>query len=231
MPTHPSEDDTMTYVYAGKILVVDLNTRQHSVRPVTESEVKTYLLGSGLAAKIYLDWIEQNGVVDPLDPGSPLIVLNGLLSGTFSPTGCRSSWCGRSPLTGIWNEANLGGHWGAELRFAGWDGIILTGRCEKPTYLWLKSDGLEFRDAAHVWGKDQFETHATLLAETDKNARCASIGPAGENLVKIAGVATGGQPHTRMAARGGMGAVMGSKNLKAIVVRGDEKVKNYFDTK
>ena len=221
----------MTYVYAGKILVVDLSTRQHSVRPVTESEVKTYLLGSGLAAKIYLDWIEQNGIVDPLDPRSPLIVLNGLLSGTFSPTGCRSSWCGRSPLTGIWNEANLGGHWGAELRFAGWDGIILAGRCEKPTYLWLKSDGIEFRDAAHVWGKDQFETHETLLAETDKNARCASIGPAGENLVKIAGVATGGQPHTRMAARGGMGAVMGSKNLKAIVVRGDEKVKNYFDTK
>ena len=221
----------MSFVYAGRILQIDLTTRQHSIRAINEAEVKTYLLGSGLAAKIYLDWIEQNGLVDPLDPRSPLIILNGLLSGTFAPTGCRSSWCGRSPLTGIWNEANLGGHWGAELRFANWDGIILTGKCEQPTYLWLNNDQLEFRDAAHVWGKDQFEVHDLLLAETDKNARCASIGQAGENLVKLAGVATGGHSHSRLAARGGMGAVMGSKNLKAIVVRGSEKVKNYFDPK
>jgi len=220
----------MTYVYAGKILVVDLSTRQHSFRPITGSEARTYFLGSGLAAKIYLDWIEKNGIVDALDPRSPLIVLNGLLSGTFSPTGCRSSWCGRSPLTGIWNEANIGGHWGAELRFAGWDGIIVTGKCDRPTYLWLNGDKLEFRDASNVWGKDQFETHDTLLAETDKNARCASIGQAGEKLVKIAGVATGGHTHSRLAARGGMGAVMGSKNLKAIVVRGKEKP-TYFDVK
>lgn len=221
----------MSFVYAGRILQIDLTTRQHSIRTVSEAEVKTYLLGSGLAAKIYLDWVESNGVVDALDPRSPLIILNGLLSGTFAPTGCRSSWCGRSPLTGIWNEANLGGHWGAELRFANWDGIILTGKCEKPTYLWLNGDQLEFRDAVHVWGKDQFEVHDLLLAETDKSARCASIGQAGENLVKIAGVATGGHTHSRLAARGGMGAVMGSKNLKAIVVRGSDKVKNYFDTK
>jgi aldehyde:ferredoxin oxidoreductase len=220
----------MSFVYAGKILEVDLTHRTHSIRPVTEKEVRAYLLGSGLAAKIYMEWIEANGIVDALDPRSPLIVLNGLLSGTFSPTGCRSSWCGRSPLTGIWNEANLGGHWGAELRFAGWDGLILTGRCDRPTYLWLNGEALEFRDAAHVWGKDQFETHDVLLAETDKSARCASIGPAGENLVKIAGVATGGHSHTRLAARGGMGAVMGSKNLKAIVVRGKQKPV-YFDQK
>lgn len=221
----------MHYVYAGRILEIDLGTRRHSIRPVTDAQVHTYLMGSGLAAKIYSDWLTANGDVDALDPRSPLIIMNGLLSGTFSPTGCRSSWCGRSPLTGIWNEANLGGHWGAELRFANWDGIILTGRCETPTYLWINGDSLEFRDATHVWGKDQFETHDALLAETDKNARCASIGQAGENLVKMAGVATGGHSHTRMAARGGMGAVMGAKNLKAIVVRGSDKVKNYFDTK
>lgn len=220
----------MSLVYAGRILQIDLTTRQHSVRPAAESEVRAYFLGSGLAAKIYLDWIEKNGVVDPLDPRSPLIVLNGLLSGTFAPTGCRSSWCGRSPLTGIWNEANLGGHWGAELRFAGWDGLIITGKCEKPTYLWIDGDQIEFRDAAHVWGKDQFETHEALLAETNKEARCASIGPAGERLVKIAGVASGGKPHSRLAARGGMGAVMGSKNLKAVVVHGKQKPA-YFDAK
>ncbi len=222
----------MSFVYAGKILQVDLGARRYLARPVTDAEVRAYLLGSGLAAKIYLDWIEANGALDPLDPRSPLIILNGLLSGTFSPTGCRSSWCGRSPLTGIWNEANLGGHWGAELRFAGWDGIILTGKCDQPTYLWLNGDQLEFRAAAHVWGKDQFETHELLLSETDKNARCASIGQAGENLVKIAGVATGGHAHSRLAARGGMGAVMGSKNLKAIVVRGGSPDKPvYSDAK
>src|SRR3972149_10307815 len=133
---------SVSYVIAGKILQIDVGTGTHSVRPITESEVKIYLLGSGLAAKIYLDWINEHGVTDPLDPRSPLIVLNGLLSGTFSPTGCRSSWCGRSPLTGIWNEANLGGHWGAGPRFGGRDGIILTGKCDAPTYLWLEGERL-----------------------------------------------------------------------------------------
>ncbi|MBI3361048.1 MAG: aldehyde ferredoxin oxidoreductase family protein [Chloroflexi bacterium] len=222
----------MPNVYAGRILHIDLTHRRTSVRPVSDPEVRAFLMGSGLAAKIYYeeysDLIDPR--IDPLDPRNPLIILNGLLSGTFAPTGCRSSWCGRSPLTGIWNEANLGGHWGAELRFAGWDGIILIGKCDRPTYLWLDGDQLEFRDASHVWGKDQFETHDILLAETDDKARCASIGQAGENLVKIAGVATGGQPHTRMAARGGMGALMGSKNVKAIVARGKEKPK-YADAK
>lgn len=222
----------MPNVYAGKILKIDLATRQTAVRSVTEAEVQAFLMGSGLAAKIYYE--EFADVLDPaldvFDARQPLIVVNGLLSGTFAPTGCRSSWCGRSPATGIWNEANLGGHWGAELRFAGWDGIILTGKCAEPTYLWLNGDQLEFRSAAEVWGKDQFETHAALLAATDEKARCASIGLAGEKLVKLAGVATGGQPHTRMAARGGMGALMGSKNLKAIVVRGKQKPQ-YADTK
>ena len=222
----------MPNVYAGKVLKIDLTTRQVSTRAVREEEVKAFLLGSGLAAKIYAEEFAEliDPAIDVFDPRNPLIVLNGLLSGTFAPTGCRSSWCGRSPLTGIWNEANLGGHWGAELRFAGWDGIILTGACESPMYLWINGETVEFRDAAHVWGKDQFETHATLLKETDEKARCASIGQAGENRVKLAGVATGGQPHTRMAARGGMGALLGSKNLKAIVVRGKDKPQ-YADAK
>lgn len=224
----------MPNVYAGKILKIDLTTRQTSIRPVTEPEVPAFLLGSGLAAKIYFEEYSDllDPRIDPLESRNPLIILNGLLSGTFAPTGCRSSWCGRSPLTGIWNEANLGGHWGAELRFAGYDGLILTGRAAAPTYLWIDGESglVEFRDAAHVWGKDQFETHDTLLAETNEKARCASIGQGGENLVKIAGVATGGHSHSRLAARGGMGALMGSKNLKAIVVRGKEKPK-YADAK
>lgn len=222
----------MAIVFAGKLLKVALGTGEISERLVTESEVRSYLLGSGLAAKLYLDELNRLGPVDPLHPDSPLIVLNGLLSGTFSPTGCRSSWCGRSPLTGIWNEANLGGHWGAELRFAGYDGLILTGRAERPVYLWIDgvSKTIVLRDASHVWGKDHFEANDALLAETDEKARCASIGQAGERLVKIAGIAQGGHSHCRLAARGGMGAVMGSKNLKAIVVRGKEKPQ-YADAK
>jgi aldehyde:ferredoxin oxidoreductase len=215
----------MPNVYAGKILRIDLTTRQTTVRPVTVSEVEAFLMGSGLAAKIYAEEFGDclNPALDPFEPASPLIVINGLLSGTFAPTGCRSSWCGRSPVTGIWNEANLGGHWGAELRAAGWDGLIITGRAETPTYLWLEGDRLEFRDAGLVWGRGQFDTHDQLLHETDEKARCASIGQAGENRVKIAGVVTGGRTHSRLAARGGMGALMGSKNLKAIVVRGKSK--------
>src|SRR5512137_1451737 len=159
----------MPNVYAGRYLRFNLSTGEHRIESIDEADVKTFLLGSGYAAKLFYD--ELDPAIDPLDARATLYVFNGLLSGTFAPTGCRSSWCGRSPLTGIWNEANLGGHWGAELRFAGWDGLILTGKCAKPTYLWLNGDKLEFRDAAHVWGKDQFETHDALLAETDAKAR------------------------------------------------------------
>src|SRR3972149_1676935 len=172
-----SGEVTMPNTYAGKILKVDLTARQTSIRPVTDPEVQAFLMGSGLAAKIYYEEYRDliNPQIGPFDPRNPLIILNGLLSGTFAPTGCRSSSCGRSALTGIWNEASLGGHWGAELRFAGWDGIILTGKCDAPTYLWLdgNTQSVEFRDASHVWGKDQFETHDLLRAETDEKAQCA----------------------------------------------------------
>jgi aldehyde:ferredoxin oxidoreductase len=167
----------------------------------------------------------MNPELEPLDPASPLLVFNGVLAGTFAPTGCRSSWCGRSPLTGIWNEANLGNYWGAELRFAGFDGLVITGRSEKPVYLWINGleDTIELRDASHVWGRDYFEVADRLTTETDSRAQIAGIGPAGENLVKVAGIMSGPSDHVRAAARGGMGALMGSKNLKAIVVRGKQR--------
>jgi aldehyde:ferredoxin oxidoreductase len=208
----------MPNVYAGRYLRLNLTTDEQRIETIAEADVQTYLLGSGYAAKLFYD--EMDPAIDALDPRATLYIFNGLLSGTFAPTGCRSSFCGRSPLTGIWNEANLGGHWGAELRFAGFDGIVISGRAEQPVYLYLNGDQIEVRDASHVWGKDTFETHEVLIGETDEKARVAVIGVAGENLVKIAGVVSGGPSHARMAARGGMGAVMGSKNLKAIVVRG-----------
>lgn len=205
-------------VYAGKLLRIDLTQRTWREEPIADETVRKWLLGSGLAAKIYYD--EMDPALDPLDPASPLIVMNGVLSGTFAPTGCRSSWCGRSPLTGIWNEANLAHYWGAELRAAGYDGLIITGRAESPTYLWLHDGTVEFRDAAHLWGQDWFAAGDALIAETDPRAQVAGIGIAGENLVKIAGVMCGPSNYVRAAARGGMGALLGSKNLKAIVVRG-----------
>lgn len=205
-------------VYAGKLLRIDLTQRTWREEPIADEVVRKWLLGSGLAAKIYYD--EMDPARDPLDPASPLIVMNGVLSGTFAPTGCRSSWCGRSPLTGIWNEANLAHYWGAELRAAGYDGLIITGRTESPVYLWLHDGAVEFRDAAHLWGKDWFEAGDALIAETDPRAQVAGIGIGGENLVKIAGVMCGPSNYVRAAARGGMGALLGSKNLKAIAVRG-----------
>jgi aldehyde:ferredoxin oxidoreductase len=220
----------MPYSYAGKYIRFDLNTGHYSIEPISDDDVKSYLLGSGYAAKLYYD--EMDPSIDPLDRRATLYVFNGLLSGTFAPTGCRSSWCGRSPLTGIWNEANLGGHFGAELRFAGFDGIVITGKAPRPSYLYVNgiTGAIELRDATHIWGKDTFEAHDMLIAETDEKARPAVIGVAGERLVKLAGVASGGHAHTRMAARGGMGALMGSKNLKAIVTRGKDRPQ-YADAK
>jgi len=208
-------------VYAGKYLRIDLRTGQWQAVDIQPEQVDTWLLGSGFAAMLYHDEMDPN--LDPLDPGSPLLIFNGVLTGTFAPTGCRTSFCGRSPLTGIWNEANLGGYWGAELRFAGYDGLVITGASDKPAYLWIDEQGVQVRDAAHLWGLDYFQMADRLLAETDARARVAGIGTAGENLVKLAGIMSGPSDYVRAAARGGMGALMGSKNLKAIVVRGKQK--------
>ncbi len=213
----------MPYAYAGKYLRIDLASREYQIVLVAEALVKQYLLGSGLAAKIMYD--EMDSSLDPLDPASPLIMMNGLLTGTFAPTACRSSWCGRSPLTGIWNESNMGGTFGAELRFSGFDGFIITGRADKPTYLWIDGEKqtVAFRSAQELWGLDHFDTFDRLRAATDPKAQVACIGPAGENLVRIAGIMQGGHPNARTAGRGGMGALLGSKNLKAIVVRGKDR--------
>ncbi len=210
----------MPFAHAGQYLRIDLTARKYRVESVPDEQVERYLLGSGLAARWFYD--EMDATRDPLDPASPLMMLNGLLAGTFAPTGCRSSWCGRSPLTGIWNESNMGGHFGAEVRFAGYDGFVITGRASRPTYLWIEGEGgrVEFRSAEELWGLDHFETFDRLRAATDPKAQIACIGPAGENLVRIAGIMQGGHAYARTAGRGGMGALLGSKNLKAIVVRG-----------
>ncbi len=220
----------MVKVYAGKYLRVNLTTRTWEDVPLDEHVVRQFALGSGYAAWLY--WQEMDPDLPPLAPQNSLYVFNGLLTGTFAPTGCRTSWCARSPLTGIWGESNMGGHWGAELRFAGYDGIVIDGEADEPVYLWIDgtSGQVEIRPAHHLWGKGHYETFEVLRAETDPKAQVACIGQAGEHLVRYAAVAQGGIEHARMAGRTGMGAVMGSKRLKAVVVRGKERPQ-YADLK
>ena len=210
----------MNYGYQGKILEVDLTNRKISEREVKEEDVRKYFLGSGLAAKILFE--ESDLSLDPFDPKNPLIFMAGLLTGTMVPTACKLSVCSKSPLTGIWNEATVGGHWPAQFKFTGYDGIIIKGKSDKPVYLWIDDAKCEMRDAECVWGKDTFETNEILKRETDDKALVAAIGQAGENLSRIAGIVFDGI-NARNAARGGPGAVMGSKNLKAIVVRGKQR--------
>ena len=217
-------------VYAGKYLRIDLTTRTWREAPISEEEARQWLLGSGFAAHLFHQ--EMDPDLDPLAPTASIYIFNGLLVGTFAPTASRTSFCGRSPLTGIWNESNVGHHWGAELRFAGYDGMVITGASDTPVYLYINglTGDVEFRDASHLWGKDWFEAGDAMLAETDARAQVAGIGTAGENLVKIAGIPVGPSHYVRIAGRGGMGAILGSKKLKGIAVRG-KKRPDYPDRK
>jgi aldehyde:ferredoxin oxidoreductase len=202
-----------------RVLEIDLATRQTRVSEYGEGVLRKYFGGSGLAASILFSRFDPS--VDPFHPDSPLIFMTGLFTGVPVPCGCRIAVCGKSPL-GHWGEANAGGYWGPELKFTGFDGLMITGRAEKPCYLWIASEGAEMRDAASLWGKGTFETTEKLLGETDPKARVAAIGPAGETRSFMAGVITGGA-EARVMGRTGVGAVMGAKNLKAIVVRGEKK--------
>lgn len=204
---------------AYRILKVDLSTRKTRVVEFSEQTLRKYFGGSGLAASILMDRFDSS--VDAFHPDSPLIFITGLFTGIPVPCGCRISVCAKSPL-GHWGEANAGGHWGPELKFTGFDGLIITGRAKEPVYLWVTSEGAEIRTAASLWGKGTFEATAKLLEETDPKARVAAIGPAGENLSFMAGVITGGT-EARVMARTGPGSVMGAKNLKAVVVRGEKR--------
>ncbi|MGH7427127.1 MAG: aldehyde ferredoxin oxidoreductase family protein, partial [Candidatus Methylomirabilaceae bacterium] len=141
------------------------------------------------------------------------------LTGTLVPGATRTSVVAKSPLTGIFGEASVGGTWGAECRFAGLDAIVIIGAAQEPVYLWIQNDAIEIRPAAHLWGKDTFETSAAIRSETDHEARVGCIGPAGESLSRIAAIMFEGEL-ARAAGRTGLGAVMGSKRLKGVAVKG-----------
>jgi aldehyde:ferredoxin oxidoreductase len=214
----------MPYTYSGKLLRVDLGEGRWQVEDIKEDHIEKFLLGGGLAAKIYYD--EMDPARDALDPDATLIYMIGLLAGTLIPTSCRVCLCGRSPLTGIWNEATAGGYWAAQLGASGYDGIVVTGRAQEPVYLWICDGDVEIRTAKPLWGLDTYDTAAAVQEQTDSKAQVACIGPAGENLARIAAVMVGGED-ARAAGRGGMGALMGSKKLKAIAVRGSSSPEYY----
>jgi aldehyde:ferredoxin oxidoreductase len=210
--------------YVGRILLVDLATGTIEKRSLPDVLYKKYLMGSGLGARLLMDL--GNRAVDPLDPRNPLVIVPGMFTGTTIPGGTRTSFVSKSPQTGIWGEATVGGTWGAEFRCCGYDGLVILGASSHPVYLWINDDHVEVRPADRIWGQDTYDACDLLLADTDPKAKVAAIGQAGENLVRIAAVMVEGR-HARAAGRTGLGAVMGSKNLKAVVVRGTRGVPAY----
>lgn len=210
----------MPYGYMGKILMVDLTKGTISYRETKEEYIRKYLGGSGYGAKLLYD--EFDHTVDPFSPDNPIIFMNGLLTGLAIPTAAKSSFVAKSPLTGIWGESTVGGNFGPEIKRCGYDGIIITGKSEKLVYLWITDEKVEIRSAENLMGVDVVETAKTIRSNTHEKAEVASIGIAGENMNKIAAIMVG-EEELRAAGRCGIGAVMGSKNLKAIVAKGKLK--------
>ncbi len=202
--------------YNGKILRVNLTQGTTAIESIDEAFCRRYLGGGGFIAYYLMKELEPG--VDPLSPGNKLLFMAGPLSGLpFSGSG-RNGIGAKSPLTGGYAKAEVGGFWGAEMRHAGLDGIIIEGKSDKPVYLWITNTEAQIKDGSHLWGKNTKETEETIRQEQgDNRIRVASIGPGGENMVRYACVVVDLKD---AAGRGGLGAVMGSKNLKAIAVRG-----------
>jgi len=203
-----------------KLLAVDLNEKTFQVEDIDPGLARDYIGGSGLAARLLYDRIKLE--TDPLGPENPLLFLAGPIVGTSMPSAGRMAVCARSPLTGFWGESNTGGFIGPEMRFAGFDGVLLNGRSEEPCWISVIDGQVQFHEADSLWGQDSYQTQETIRELLgDPKVRVACIGPAGENLVKMAAIMN---DHGRAAGRTGMGAVMGSKNLKAVAFRGSGKV-------
>ena len=205
----------MTYAgYAGKFLTVDLGSGELGSLPLSDEFAEMYLGGRGFVAKLLYDMLPRG--IDPLGPQNVIVFANGPATGTMIPTASRIAIGVKSPLTGTISASYMGGHFGPELKYAGWDGIIVTGVSDTPVTLIVDDGEARLIDAGHLWGKDTVETQRLLQDELGDDFRLGTIGPAGENLVPY-----GTFMHVQHAAgRGGPGAVFGSKKLKAVAVRG-----------
>jgi len=215
-----SDDQKQTFGYMGKILHVDLSTEKTWVEEPPENFYRTYMGGAALIGYYLLK--ENSPAADPLDAGNALVFSSGVLTGIPVSGAGRSGVGARSPLTGGFAHAEAGGHWGAELKLAGWDAVIIHGKAARPVYLEIVDDRVAIRDASDLWGLEVLETEAAIKARMgEQHARVASIGPAGERLVRFAAIVN---DRRSVAGRSGMGAVMGAKNLKAIGLRGHHRV-------
>ncbi|MDH5441237.1 MAG: aldehyde ferredoxin oxidoreductase family protein [Candidatus Bathyarchaeota archaeon] len=202
--------------FVGRILRVDLTRGAISKEPMKKEFAKKFLGGVGYPAKIL--WDELKPRIDPLSQENKLILATGPLTGTLCPGSGSFSACFKSPLTNVWGESRCGGDWGPELKFAGFDLLVLEGKSEKPAYVWICDGDAEIRSAEHLIGKSVPDTESILRREVgDYESKVVSIGPAGEKLVRFACIIS---CYNRAAGRCGAGAVMGSKNVKAVVVRG-----------
>ncbi len=209
------------YGYAGRILHIDLTTGKTHTEPLNEDYAKKYIGGIGLGMRLWLD--HSKAGVDPFSPENPLILATGPISGTVWPTGGNGhAFVSKSPQSYGVGESKSHGSFGTELKRAGYDAVIFKGKAEKPVYVWIDDDSVQILDASHLMGKSPAETEDAIREELgDYYIRVAAIGPAGEKLVRIACIIN---DKTRAAGRTGMGAVMGSKNLKAIAVRGTRDI-------
>jgi len=215
----------LPYGYNGRILKVDLSNNKIWVEQPEDIFYRRYIGGEGFVAYYLLKELEPR--VDPLSPKNKLIFAAGPVTGVPIPGNGRNSVGAKSPLTGGFGESEVGGFWGAELKHAGFDAIIFDGKSKDPVYLWVHNGEAELRGAEHLWGKETGETESLIRNELgDRLIRVASIGPAGEYLIRYACVMNDLRD---AAGRTGMGAVMGSKNLKAIAVRGKKKLLDIYD--
>ena len=220
----------MIHGVGGKVIWVDLTKGEIEKRPIEKKLVEKYLLGAGYLSKVLFDSIPTD--IDPLSPENVLGFATGLLTASMFPQSSRHVVAALSPLTDVWGESHAAGFWGPELKLAGYDAIFFTGASPDPVYLNINDSTVELLSADDVWGRDVFETDDILRERHGKRARLIYIGQAGENLVRFAAVMN---DRDRASARSGLGAVMGSKKLKAICVRGTGKIevadpKKYMET-
>ncbi|MFC2022433.1 aldehyde ferredoxin oxidoreductase family protein, partial [Chloroflexota bacterium] len=214
------EGGVMEYLRAGRILRVNLTDGKIREEPV-EPYVDRFIGSKGINVKILFDGVEPG--IRPFDPDNLLLFGVGPLVATPFPGASRTDVMSKSPVTGALGDSSIGGYFGAELKFAGYDNLVVEGRADRPVYLYIRDNRVEIRDASAIWGHDTYETPTIVRKQlSDPSARVICIGPAGENLVLYASIMT---PTGNAAGRTGLGAVMGSKNLKAIAVRGTRGIR------
>ncbi len=202
----------------GKYLKIDLTNRQTEEIPISEEDLNRFIGGSTLAARLIFPVVTSG--FDPLSPENPLVFAAGPFTGSNVPMVSRASVCGISPATGLWGEATTGGKFPVRLKATGFDGIMITGCSDGPVYVLVNEGNIEIKEASHLWGKDIYETQTIIKKETDARVSVACIGAAGENRIPFATIMN---DEGRAAGRCGMGALMGSKNLKALAVSGNQK--------